>query len=86
MFNPRRYEVRVTLFGNPVLPDDKCLVGLDLSTGHGVQAAYVEMDRMFMRIVSAAKIHQKDVPHCRIEVLDEESRVVVWNFYPSVEP
>ena len=85
MNNPRRYEIRVTLFGTRLLPKDKCLVGLDLSSGHGVQAAHVELDRMLMRIVSAAKVRAKDIKHCRVEVLDEETQTVVWNFYPPNE-
>jgi len=85
MNNPRRYEIRVHLFGSRLLPKDKCLVGLDLSTGHGIQAAHVELDRMLMRIVSAAKVRPKDVKHCRVEVLDEETEMVVWNFYPPTE-
>lgn len=85
MFNPRRYEIRVYLFGSHLLPKDKCLVGLDLESGHGVQAAHVELDRMLMRIVSAANVRPKDVKHCRVEVLDEETQVVVWNFYPPNE-
>lgn len=85
MNNPRRYEIRVTLFGSRLLPKDKCLVGLDLSTGHGIQAAHVELDRMLMRIAAAAQVRPKDVKHCRVEVLDEETQMVVWNFYPPTE-
>ena len=85
MNNPRRYEIRVTLFGTRLLPKDKCLVGLDLSSGHGVQAAHVELDRMLMRIASAANVRPKDLRHCRVEVLDEETQMVVWNFYPPTE-
>lgn len=85
MFNPRRYEVRVYLWGSRVLPKDKALIGLDLSSGHGIQAAHVELDRMLMRIAAAAQIRPKDLKHCRVEVLDEETGDVVWNFYPPAE-
>jgi hypothetical protein len=85
MFNPRRYEIRVYLFGARVLPKDKALVGLDLSSGHGLQAAHVELDRMLMRIAAAAQIRPKDIKHSRVEVLDEETGDVVWNFYPPNE-
>jgi len=85
MFNPRRYEVRVYLYASRVLPKDKALIGLDLSSGHGLQAASVELDRMLMRIAAAAQIRPKDIKHCRVEVLDEETGDVVWNFYPPTE-
>ena len=85
MLNPRRYEIRVYLFGSRLLPKDKALVGLDLESGHGIWAAHVELDRMLMRIASAANVRPKDVKHCRVEVLDEESGTVVWNFYPPNE-
>ncbi len=85
MFNPLRYEVRVYLFGSRLLPKDKALVGLDLTSGHGLQAAHVELDRMLMRIASAAQVRPKDIKHCRVEVLDEETQEVVWNFYPPAE-
>lgn len=85
MFNPRRYEIRVYLFSSRLLPKDKMLIGLDLTSGHGLQAAHVELDRMLMRITAAAQIRPKDVKHCRVEVLDEQTQEVVWNFYPPVE-
>ena len=85
MFNVRRYEIRVILLGRRLLPEDKCLVGLDLTTGHGIQQADAILSEMFARIVVAAKIHRKDVKHCRVEVLDEETQTIVWNFYPPIE-
>jgi hypothetical protein len=85
MFNPLRYEIRVYFNGSRVLPKDKILIGLDLSTGHGIQAASVELDRMLMRVAAAARIRPKDLKYCRVEVLYEETRTVVCNHYPPTE-
>lgn len=85
MMNPRRYLVKMYHFGERVLPKETILVGLDLSSGYGIQAAHVEMDRMFGRITQAARIQSRDLKHCRIEVVDEESQAVVYNFYPPTE-
>lgn len=83
MMNPRRYEVRAYMHGSRILTGEKILIGLDLTTGHGIQAASVELDRMLMRIVGAARIREKDIKHCRVEVFDEETNSVAWNFYPA---
>ena len=83
--NPRRYLIKVYFYGGQILPKDTVIVGLDLTTGHGIQAAHVEIDRVFMRMAQAARIHPRDLKHCRIEVIDEELQTVVYNFYPPTE-
>lgn len=85
MFNPLRYEVRIYLHGSRVLPKEKILIGLDLQSGHGIQAANVELNQLFMRIAAAAQIRPKDVKYCRVEVVEEETQQVAWSFYPAVE-
>lgn len=80
--NPRRYEIRFYCHGRRLLKDQKTLVGLDLETGHGVQFAQVEMDRLLHRLRNAAGIHPRDTKHCRVEAVDEASGQSVW-FYPA---
>lgn len=81
--NLRRYELRLFRSYQRLLKDQKTVVSLDLITGPGLQHAHFYMDQMFARMCQAAGVHSRDVKHCRIEAIDEETGQTL-SFYPPV--